>query len=168
MKMGKDKEEAQGTRRKAQGKAARSGLAADIRRVLMGSSRPVAYSALYRTLGTTPGKEVTRVVTAIGDFIKRGEITRTPSGLMKYNHAYKSKVGPVKNKVLKAIYVSTEFTLSDIASLANTKKSYVDDIVEELLEAGHVLRVGRRACVTTPEWVYNVADRVKYRMEVME
>lgn len=168
MKTGKDKEEARGTRRKAQEKATRSGLAADIRRVLKEASRPVAYSTLYRTLGTTPGKEVTRVVTAMGDFIKRGEIVRTASGLMKYNHAYRAKVGPVKNKVLKAIYVSTEFTLSDIASLANTKRSYVDDIMEELLKTGHVLRVSRRACVTTPEWVYNVADRVKFRLEVME
>lgn len=168
MKTGKDNSKAQGAGRKAQGKSPRSGLAADIRRVLKGASRPVAYSTLYRTLGTTPGKEVTRVVTAIGDFVKRGEIVRTRSGLMKYNHAYKSKVGPVKNKVFKAIYISTEFSINDIASLADTKRSYVEDIVEELLEAGHVLRVGRRACVTTPEWVYKVADRVKFRMDIME
>jgi hypothetical protein len=168
MKTGKDKNKLKAESSKLEGKSPRSGLAGDIRRVLMGTSRPVAYSTLYRELNVAPGKEVTRVVSAIGDFVKRGEIIKTPSGLMKYNSSYKGKVGPVKSKILKAIYISTEFTLSDIASLANTKKSYVLDIVEELLEAGHVVRVGRRACVTTPEWVYNVADRVKYRMQVME
>ncbi len=168
MKTGKDKNMLKAESSKQEGKSPRSGLAAGIRSVLKEASRPVAYSTLYRELNAAPGKDVTRIVSAIGDFIKRGEIVRTASGLMKYNHAYRAKVGPVKNKVLKAIYVSTEFTLSDIASLANTKRSYVDDIIEGLLEAGHVLRVGRRACVTSPEWVYNVADRVKFRLEVME
>jgi hypothetical protein len=170
MKTGKDKNTVCGLRSGVCGKdkSPRSGLAADIRRVLKGASRPVAYSALYRTLNTTPGKEVARVGSAVGDFIKRGEITKTPSGLLKYNDAYKSKIGPVKSKVLKAIYISTEFSINDIANLAGTKKSYVEDIMEELLKSGHVLKVCRRACVTTPEWVYNVTDRVKFRLEVME
>jgi hypothetical protein len=156
---------------KSETRSQRAGLAGAIRNLLKGTVRPVAYSTLYSSLNISPGEEKKRVITAIGDFVKRGEISRTPSGLLKYNHAWKrGSKSPVKNKILKAMYVSSGFAGTDIKRLTAADNNYICELIKELCEAGHLVRVGRRTCAHGhgAEWLYNVADRVKFRLEVME
>jgi hypothetical protein len=112
------------------------------------------------------------VNSALQDFADRGEITSTPTGLLKYNHAWRrTDKSPLKDKVLKAMYIQGgSFASTDIRRLVgDAEKSHVEKIIRRLLKDGHVQRVGRRVCAhgIGVEWLYNVTDRVRFRMEVM-
>jgi len=109
---------------------------------------------------------------ALKDFEARGEIARTPSGLIKYNHAWRrSDKSPLKDKILRAMYVqATEFSSTDIRRLvADAEKSHVEKTIRRLLADGHLHRVGRRLCAhgIGAEWLYNISDRVSFRIHVM-
>ena len=153
-------------------KKPQTGMAGRIREELKGKSRPIAYSTLYKALGIKPGTDKKKAIGTIHDFINRGEITKTPTGLIKYNHEWKRKsTCPIKNKILKAMYVSNNiFSSSDIQRLSEADSSYIDEEIKKLFEKGYLERVGRRRCdnPTGVEWLYIVSDRVKFRLEVME
>jgi hypothetical protein len=109
---------------------------------------------------------------ALRDFEARGEIAQTPSGLIKYNHAWRrSDKSPLKDKILRAMYVQgRDFSSTDIRRLvADAEKSYVEKSIRRLLRNGYLLRVGRRLCGhgSGAEWLYNIADRVRFRIDVM-
>jgi len=109
---------------------------------------------------------------ALKDFEARGEITRTPSGLIKYNHAWRrADKSPLKDKMLRAMYVQNrDFSSTDIRRLvADAEKSHVEKTIRRLLADGHLHRVGRRLCGhgIGAEWLYNISDRVRFRVDVM-
>jgi hypothetical protein len=118
------------------------------------------------------GRERQILKRALRDFEARGEIARTPSGLIKYNHAWRrSDKSPLKDKILRAMYVQNrDFSSTDIRRLvADAEKSHVEKTIRRLLADGHLQRVGRRVCAhgSGAEWLYSIANRVRFRMDVM-
>lgn len=172
MKTQKNKLKAESS--KLKGERPRDGLAAEIREVMKGSRYPLTYAGLYERLKAKPGAERARILNAVrGDFMLRGEIIRTESGRIKYNHKWrKGYASPYRDKVIKAISLQTGvFTYRDIISLIEgVERNYIEEIMRDLVKRGHVTREGRH---TTPGvsgfvFLYRVADRLKFRLEVME
>jgi hypothetical protein len=152
--------------------ARRTGLAARMRAELRAWARPRPGVALYGALGMEHGPARQGINQALRDFERRGEITRTPSGLIKYNHAWKrADPSPLKDKILRAMYVQgASFASTDIRRLvAEAEKSYVEKTIRRLLRNGYLLRVGRRLCGhgSGAEWLYNIPNRVRFRIDVM-
>jgi hypothetical protein len=149
----------------------KTGLAADIRRIVKGLKRPRAPRALYEALGRPPGQERQKAMSSLHEFFKRGEILQTPTGRIKYNHAWKrAGNAPLKAKILKAIYISSGFSSPDIRRLVDADKSHVEKTIRKLHRDGHLVMVGRRRCAhgAGAEGLYNMSDRTKFRVEVMD
>ena len=135
-------------------------------------TRPRSRSSLCRACGMEHGRERQILSRALRDFEARGEIARTPSGLIRYNHAWRrSDTSPLKDKILRAMYVQGgSFASTDIRRLvADAEKSHVEKIIRRLLIDGHLQRVGRRLCAhgIGAEWLYTISDRVRFRIDVM-
>jgi len=150
----------------------KTGLAGRIRAELMKSSRPRSLSSLSRDLGMEHGQARQTMRSALRDFEARGEISRTPSGLIKYNRAWKrADKAPLKSKILRAMYVQGgSFASTDIRRLVpDAEKSHVEKTIRCLVADARLQRVGRRPCAHGPgaEWLYTVPDRVRFRVEVM-
>jgi len=127
---------------------------------------------LYRNFGVEHGQARQILRCALRDFEARGEIARTPSGLIKYNHAWKrAGKSPLKDRMLRAMYVQNkEFASTDIRRLVpDAEKSHVEKTIRRLLANGHLQRVGRRLCAhgIGAEWLYTIPDRVRFRVDVM-
>jgi len=127
---------------------------------------------LCRNFGMEHGQARQILKRALRDFEARGEIARTPSGLIKYNHAWRrSDKSPLKDKILRAMYVQgRDFSSTDIRRLvADAQKSHVEKTIRRLLADGHLRRVGRRLCAhgIGAEWLYIISDRVSFRIHVM-
>jgi len=151
---------------------AKAGLAGRIRTELKTWTRPGSRSRLCRNIGVERGQARQVVNQSLRDFERRGEITRTPSGLIKYNHGWRrSDPSPLKDKILRAMYVQgRDFSSTDIRRLvADAEKSHVEKTIRMLLAHGHLQRVGRRLCAhgIGAEWLYNIPDRVRFRVDVM-
>jgi len=151
---------------------AKTGLAGRIRAELKTWIRPGSRSRLYRACGMEHGQARQILRRVLRDFEARGEIARTPSGLIKYNHAWKrSDKSPLKDKMLRAMYVQNrDFASTDIRRLVpDAEKTHVEKTIRRLLADGHLQRVGRRLCAhgIGAEWLYIIPDRVRFRMDVM-
>lgn len=151
----------------------KTGLAANIRSWMKSRERNFTPLQLCKSLEIPKGIERSRVWNAIHDFQKRGEINRSGKGMFRYNHSFHKTVkAPLKTKVLKAIYVSTSgFVASDIQRLAEVSdRRYVQRIIRQLAQKGHVQIVGRRQSVFNLgiERVYIVVNRDRFRLEVLE
>lgn len=150
----------------------KTGLATEIREMFKTSRYPITYSGVYERTGARPGAERQRVLHAVKEFIRRGEIVKTESGRLRYNHARRcgAREGLKKERVLKAMYISNLFTYKDITTLVDDiDKNYVEEIVRALIKKGVITALGKH---TTPGvrgfvHMYKVADRVKFRMEEM-
>ena len=124
------------------------------------------------------GSERDRAVKTFRDFLRRGEIERVPDkrnqrqNFYKYNHAWKKPVeGYLKKKILKAMYISVSFAITDIKRLAATdSRSFIDKTAKKLMKDGYLIVIGRRRCGhgAGAELIYHIKDRDKFRVEVME
>lgn len=122
-----------------------------------------------------------RVRRLVLDFIRRLEVIPLgPSGTagkrnrrqnyFTYNRRYRRlQRGVIVKKVWKAMYISTEWTVSDIQRLAGGAPNYVTAVVNDVRKRGYLGRVGRRVKDdgTGTERVYRLADRDRFRREVM-
>lgn len=147
------------------------GLAAEIREIFKCSRYPITYSGVYERLKARPGSERQRVLHAVKDFVQRGEIVKTESGRLRYNHKRRGGApAPQKEKVLKAMYISNVFTYRDIVNLVDDiEQTYIEEIVRKLIKKGAVTALGKHTTPGVRGFVhtYKVADRVKFRMEEM-
>jgi len=166
-----------------------------MREWMAAQSGPFTAMQVCEGLGLTPGEERDRLRNAIPDFLLRGEVVKCADRVLNvrggrhifvdhsdernrrqnsywYNPAWRrAQKGSDKKKILKAAWVSyVEFTVSDLERLSGAGKSHVDKTVRELREGGHIRAVGRRACAhgNGAEILYQVANRDRYRKEVME
>jgi hypothetical protein len=113
--------------------------------------------------------------------IRRQDINR-----YRYNPAWKGgQKGTLRPRIYKAMYVSGTFAVTDIQRLVSNNgdtlpqgvpiihvpniRSWIDKIVRRLRRSGHLAVVGRRPCAhgAGAEALYHVADRDKFRLEVM-
>lgn len=154
----------------------KTGLAGRMRAWMSGSGRPFSRMDLYVALGIAPGAERERVARALHDFLKRREVVPAPDGRVKrmryrYNAAWRrgTKAG-LRAKILKAMYFSGTFAVTDIRRLAGTeKRNYADKIARRLLREGFLRVVGRRPCAhgAGAERLYHIVNRDRFRLEVM-
>lgn len=141
--------------------------------------RSFTVEQLYEGVGAlTPGERF-RVKRAMRDFLKRREIERLPLKdnrrqiRYRYNHKWKreAKPGGLKRKILKAMYVSGTFATTDIRRLSEVpERSFIDKLVARFVKSGLLRVVGRRPCAhgAGAENLYHIADRMRFRIEVME
>jgi len=153
----------------------RTGLAASMREWMKGRKRPWTAATLCDGLGLEDRERRQKIYEALNDFRKRCEITHyapqrkrrqnNDCRKYRYNHAWRAaSKGTVKSKVLKSIYVSNSFTAADIERLSDSKRGHVNNTIRALLEAEYLIIVGQLPGGGNR---YHVADRIKYRMEVM-
>lgn len=157
----------------------KTGLADRMRAWMKAQSRPFTKRDVYLGLGIDDPARRATLRNAVYDFAVRGEILLQPPdkrirlqnvNRYRYNAAWQyGQKGSLRPRILKAMYVSMTFSATDIQRLTDLDRSWIDRTVTRLRRAGHLERVGRRLCAhgAGAETIYHVADRDKFRLEVM-
>ncbi len=126
------------------------------------------------------GKAREQAVKAFRDFARRGEVSREPEqqnrrqNFYRYNQGWQrksAKDGDLKRKILKAMYVSGTFTVTDIRRLSEVpSRNFIDKLVRRFMKTDLLKVVGRRPCAhgIGVENLYHITDRMRFRIEVME
>ena len=160
-------------------KSPKTGLASRMRAWMKAQSRPWTKRDVYLGLGIESPADRSTLRNAVPDFEARGEIILQPPdkrnrrqniNRYRYNPAWQGgKVGSLKPRILKAMYVSGTFAATDIQRLTDLDRSWIDKTVRHLRRSGHLAIVGRRLCAhgAGAEALYHVTDRDKFRLEVM-
>ena len=132
---------------------------------------------LYEALGIPPGYEREKARKALTDFLTRGEVTfrfnqKRNRRHYSYNQTWlKAKKGEIKQKMFKAMYVSSDFSMSDIRRLAGIKdRHWIGRTIRKLLASGHLQQISRRLCAhgSGAEKVYRVINRDTFKLEMMK
>jgi hypothetical protein len=165
-------------------KAPKNGLAATLRAWMSAREAPFSAADLCEGLGIAPGAEHQRIRNALDDFFHRGEILRCPRvkrnrrqvpWKYRYNPAWKAAMkGTLQGRILKSMYVSGTFAVTDIRRLAQEgekalDRSWIEKVVRRLVAKGYLQAVGRRVCGhgAGAETLYHVVNRDRFRLEVM-
>lgn len=160
-------------------KAPKTGLAARMRAWMKEQTRPFTKRDVYIALGIESPADRAVLRNAVPDFERRGEIILQPPdkrnrrqdiNRYRYNQKWKGgQKGSKSPRIFKAIYVSGTFAVTDIQRLCDLERSWVEKTVRRLKREGHLAIVGRRLCShgAGAEALYHVADRDKFRIEVM-
>jgi len=160
-------------------KAHKTGLAARMREWMKAQKRPFTKRDVYIGLGIESPADRSTLRNAVPDFARRGEIILQPPDKRNrrqdinrylYNPAWRgAQKGAIKPRILKAMYVSGQFAVTDIQRLCDQDRAWIDRIVRGLRRTGHISVVGRRPCAhgAGAEALYHVANRDKFRLEVM-
>ena len=164
-------------------KAPKTSLAGMMREWMSVQTQPFTTPMICAALQLKKREERQRVFYAKRDFVDREEIVRVPDKrnrrqrivYYRYNSEWRRKYalsarGGLLKKILKAMYVSGSFTVTDIIRLAEApQRIYVDQVKRRLARAGHLQAVGRRRCSgsNSAETIFHIADRDKFRLEVM-
>jgi len=155
----------------------RTGLAARLREWMSAQKKPFSAEKAAKGLGIEPGKDHADLNNTIGDFLDRGEIMVVKTVFNKQNrrqnfYRYTRKPGrkhPAKDKIFKAIYVSSSFATRDIQRLSGSTRDYAEEVIKRLCAAGHLTKVGSRHAShgAGKEALYRVVDRDRFRKDVM-
>jgi hypothetical protein len=162
-------------------KAPKAGLAAQMREWMSSQKQPFTMAMLCDSLVIFGRKNRQQIFSARKDFLERGEILRTGKKrnrrqvvmYYRYNSVWKPSYavrGKLLPNILKAIYVSGPFAVSDIVRLSEApERQYAGQIVRRLAKAGYLRGVGRRRCAdsNSVEALWIVNDRDRFRLEVM-
>jgi hypothetical protein len=109
------------------------------------------------------------------DFVRRGEVVSDPDGRCignRYRYVGRPTEAAtgIRAKILKAMYLSTRFALSDIVRLSGAPdRNYVHKVAKRLRKEGYIRVVGRRLCAhrAGAEQVYHIPDRDRFRLELI-
>lgn len=145
----------------------KTGLAARMRAWMSVQQRGFSPAQVADGLNIPQGKERDSLRSAVSNFFQRGEIIRGKGGKYKYNHAWRRlDDSPARDRILKAAYVyGKPFTASDLQRLAGAPdKNYVQKILRRLEARGEIVRVAK----DKRNLIYRIADRERYRREVMK
>jgi hypothetical protein len=170
----------------------KTGLADRMRTWMKAQTRPFTRRDVYIGLGIDDIAQRATLRNAVPDFERRGEILLQPPDKRirrenlkryRYNAAWKSpEKGALKPRIFKAMYVSGTFAVTDIQRLVSNSgntvrqgdpmistRAWIDKVVRTLRRSGHLAIVGRRLCAhgAGAEVLYHVANRDKFRLEVM-
>jgi hypothetical protein len=165
-------------------KAPKTGLAGRMREWMKAQSRPFTKRDVYLGLGIESPADRATLRNAVPDFSLRGEIIlllpdkrnrRQDFKRYRYNPYWKrGQKGALRPRIFKAMYVSGTFAVTDIQRLCQTPdedldRTWIDKIVRRLRREGYLSPVGRRLCAhgAGAETLYHVADRDRFRLEVM-
>jgi len=160
-------------------KVPKTGLA-DLMRVWMKARiRPFTKRDIYIGLGIDDPDLRATLRNAVPDFQRRGEIILLPPdkrirrqniNRYRYDAAWKGgQKGELRPKIYKAMYVSGTFAVTDIVRLTDEKRDWIEKVTRRLVSEGHLQKVARRLCAhgAGAETMYHVANRDKFRLEVM-
>jgi len=163
----------------------KTGLASRMRAWMKMQKRPFTRRDVYIALGIDSAAERSTLRNAVPDFERRGEIILQPPdkrnrrehiNRYRYNPAWLAvQKGSLKPRIYKAMYVSGTFAVTDIVRLCQRpeereiNRSWIDKVVRRLRRSGRLAIVGRRPCAhgAGAETLYHVANRDKFRLEVM-
>jgi len=159
-------------------KAPKTGLAARMRAWMLGTTGIFTALDVSDALEFVSAKNRDRVITALRDFSRRGEVMLTGyvekqnrrQLLYRYNSEWKNgNRAVIMPKIYKAIYVAGTFSSRDIARLSEADRGFVQEIIRKLRRDGLIMKVGRRKCDsgTTAVNLYNIPNRDRYRVEVL-
>ena len=161
-------------------KAPKTGLASRMRAWMKAQTRPFTKRDVYLGLGIESPADRAIARNAVPDFERRGEIVLQPPdkrirrqdvNRYRYNASWKgARKGSLQPRIYKAMYVSGLFAVTDIQRLTDLKRDWIDRVVRRLRRSGHLSVVGRRPCAhgAGAENIYHVANRDKFRLEVMQ
>lgn len=150
----------------------KTGLAKRIREWAQSRDYAFTPSDLSTGLDIPEGKGRARVWNAIRDFQKRGELERVENGKFRYSNDFRKRgTAPLRQKILKAVYVLiSQFAVSDVQRLAGAHdRSYVRQIIRELIARNLIRPVGRRRCrySQSVECVFSVTERDRLKIEML-
>jgi len=155
----------------------KTGLSEIMRDWMSRRRKPFTRERLCRELGITTGKDREKVMGALYDFEKRGEIVRVPDEHNRRQYSYDpswrktQKESLLKPVILKAMYVSITFSLTDIQRLSNvSSRSYLDKIAKALRRKKLITMVARKPRLNGYgiENVYHIIDRERFRTELLD
>lgn len=155
----------------------KTGLAALMRNWMSRRRKPFTLDKLCKALKIVYGPDREKASRALYDFEKRGEIVSNSTKDNRRQYLYVRnwqrgrKESVLKAKILRAMYVSTTFSLTDIQRLSGApNRSYLDKITKILEKEGLVETVGRRARLNGYgiENVYHITDSTRFRIEMLD
>ena len=131
---------------------------------------------LYEALRIPPGHEREKTRKTLEDFLTRGEVTfrfnkKRNRRHYLYNRQWcKAQKGEIKRRMLKCMYVSPVFAMTDIRRLAGIKdRHWIGRTIRKLLAHGYLQQIGRRLCAhgAGAEKIYRVVNRDIFKLEMM-
>jgi len=153
-------------------KRQRTGLASRIRRwTRERQGRSFAFQEIAEAFGVPRGRGRSDLYNPFYAFVLRGEIERLAGGRYRYRQGWHRPVkGRLLVRILKAMYLSAEWSVSDIMFFAETRnRNYIHRVVQRMIARGHIRLKGRRKPFHGRglERVYEVASRERFRVEVL-
>lgn len=162
-------------------KVHKTGLAGRMREWMRGrkgtkASRRFTIAQICRELGIPEGEGHQKVANALYDFAKRGEVLNyfnAQRNLRQYLYMedwHAVLKGHINRKIYKAMYISNDFTVTDVQRLTGLQeRDYIDKLISKLRAGGYLAVIGRRLCAhgAGAENIYHVAHRDKFKLEVM-
>jgi len=124
-----------------------------------------------------PGDGRQKVAMTLYDFVRRGELIGYKS--KKYNRRQYLYVqdwrkvlrGKINRKIFKAMYVSHDFSVTDIQRLTDeAKRDSIDKIVRSLKKDRYIQQIMRRRCAhgVGVENIYHIVNRDRFKLELMK
>ncbi|MCE5212962.1 MAG: hypothetical protein LLG40_15580 [Deltaproteobacteria bacterium] len=127
-------------------------------------------------LGIKPGVQHQAVANALSDFMRRKEIEtyfnkKHNRRQFLYVHDWHKELrGKINRKLFKAMYVSQDFSVTDIKRLSGlADRNWIDKVVRKLKKDGYIQQIQRRLCAhgAGAEAVWHVVNRDKFNTELM-
>jgi hypothetical protein len=131
---------------------------------------------MIEALGVLTAHVRAKLRDALKDFIARGEVKVLIYKKYKrrqniYIHGWRKDLkGILNKKIFKAMYVSNNFTVTDIQRLTGIKdRHYLDRITRKIKKDGHLQQIARRPCAhgAGTENIYHVTNRDRFKLEIM-
>jgi len=111
------------------------GLAASVREYL--KNLPDGETASPREIAFDLRLKRRLVQAALLDMRRRGEIKRVASGQYQYDRpGYKARPARIKTKILRAMHIKGAFSVREIAILTDAHRTYIGQVVKNLLDSG--------------------------------
>lgn len=155
-------------------KRPRTGLADRLRSWAREQEKPFTFQDVVDGLGIKRGREREKFWTPFGKFVGRGEIERVSffaGGLYHYKQGWHKRIlGEKLPKILKAMYLTSEWSANEIMFFAGTRNSnQVHRVIAKLISQGYVQQKGHQKPFSGRgiERVYRVIDRERFRREVL-
>ena len=133
---------------------------------------PFAFCEMAGAFGAPRGRrERGHLFNSFYVFVERGEIQRLGDGRYRYRQGWRRPVkGRLLPRILKAMYLSAEWSVNDIMFFAETRnRNYIHRVIQRLIARGHIRLKGRRKPFHGRglERVYEIASRERFRVEVL-
>lgn len=160
-------------------KVAKTGLAANMRNWMKArtgtkAQRRFTIGQICDALNIKEGKDHQAVSVALLDFVRRKELETYFNKKHKrrhylYVHDWRKELkGKLNRKIFKAMYVSGDFSATDIKRLTGLDDtSWIHKSIRKLKAEGYIQQISRRLCAhgAGAEIIWHVVNRDKFNLE---